>query len=166
MQTLKQNINEARKFNVRASKGNVTALRNQLRFGSVASVGLAMYKAHKKEIGLKSREFIKLYGVAKTYFYDTISASKLPEKVVTEYINSLEGEPTASIIGLLKFAKGEVDKPKNLISFSVAKTETDKGLSARIDATGNLNTKASKEDLLIAIAILQQSIEAMTEVVA
>tara|TARA_R110002167_G_scaffold345602_1_gene556012 strand:+ start:1039 stop:1575 length:537 start_codon:yes stop_codon:yes gene_type:complete len=161
---LLSSIKAVQKLNKRAHKGSVDSLKQQLEIGVLCDKGREFWRVNKKALGLDAEGLAKAYGYGKSFFSDLISASKVTPDDLDKYIKSLNEEPTMSVAGLLKWMKDAPDKAKAKISFSVAKTETEKGLSVRIDENDVITTKNEASELLEAIAILTKQVKAMNKV--
>lgn len=161
---LLSSIKAVQKLNTRAHKGSVQSLKQQIEIGVLCDKGREFWRANKKALGLDAEGLANAYGYETSFFSDLINASKIATKDVDKYIESLGKKPTMSIAGLLKWMKDAPDKAKTKISFSVAKTETEKGLSVRIDVNDVITTKNEASELLEAIAILTKQVKAMNKV--
>ena len=160
---LNKSAKQVKVLSARANKGTIKSLYLQIDMGKLISQGHAYWKANKKELGINRDELSALYGVKNSFFGELKNASKIPIEDVEKYIESLDGEPTASIKGLLKFLKDEPEKVPNMFSFSQAKTDDEKGLSARVDVDLKLKTNSDLNELLDAMHCMTKVVEAMLE---
>lgn len=158
---LNESAKQVKVLSAQARKGTIESLYLQIDMGKLIFVAHEYWKANKKALGITRDELSKMHGVGNSFFGELKNASKVPIEDTEKYIESLGDEPTASIKGLLKFLKPEVEKADILLSFSQAKTDEDEGLSVRIDEDGKVITKSNKFDLLNAIYYLQQMVQEM-----
>ena len=129
---LKKNVKSVHKLNAQAEKGSLKSFALQLQIGKICSEGYTHWKANKKALSMNREDLLSAYGYGKTYFGELRKSADVTPEDVGKYIDSMT-EPTYSIKGLLKFLKPDTDKAPTLMSFSVAKSETEKGHGARLD---------------------------------
>ena len=162
-EVLNESAKQVKTLSARANKGTIDSLYLQIDMGKLILKGHTYWKANKKTLGINRDELSALYGVGNTFFGELKNASKIPIEDTEKYIESLDGEPTASIKGLLKFLKDEPEKVPNMFSFSQAKTDDEKGLSARVDVDLKLKTNSDLNELLDAMHCMTKVVEAMLE---
>ena len=160
---LSKNVEQVLELSSQASQGTITSLYLQIEMGKLCSEAHTYWKANKKALGINRDELSKLYGYGNTYFGRLRKVSKVSVEDTERYIESLGNEPTASAEGLLKFLKDEPEKVPNMFSFSQAKTDEDKGLSARVDVNLKLITNSDLNELLDAMHCMTKVVEAMLE---
>ena len=162
---LRNNVKRVKVLNARANKGTIKSLYLQIEIGKLCSEAYAYWKANKKLLGMKRDDLTALYGFkSNTFFGELRSASNIPIEDTEKYIQSLGDEPTASIKGLLAFVKpAPPEKVPNMFSFSQAKTDDEKGLSARVDVDLKLKTNSDLNELLDAMQCMTKVVEAMLE---
>jgi hypothetical protein len=160
---LSKNVEQVLELSSQASQGTITSLYLQIEMGKLCSEAHTYWKANKKALGINRDELSKLYGYGNTYFGRLRKVSEVSVEDTERYIESLGNEPTASAEGLLKFLKDEPEKVPNMFSFSQAKTDEDKGLSARVDVNLKLITNSDLNELLDAMHCMTKVVEAMLE---
>jgi hypothetical protein len=134
---------------------------------------------------LNAEQFAKeVYGMSKGYMYKLQRASALPISTIEAYKMACDesdangGRAVRSIEALLQFAKNEPEestedgegegeekeaevKQKPIVTFTCRLTDlemSDKNVSLRIDAEGNVVTTASADDIAKAIAVLTNAL--------
>ena len=161
---LRNNVKRVKVLNARANKGTITSLYLQIEIGKLCSEAYAYWKANKKLLGMKRDDLTALYGYGNTYFGRLRKVSKVSVEDTERYIESLGNEPTASAEGLLSFVKpAPPETAPNMFSFSQAKTDDEKGLSARVDVNLKLKTNSDLNELLDAMHCMTKVVEAMLE---
>ena len=160
---LSKNVEQVLELSSQASQGTITSLYLQIEMGKLCSEAHTYWKANKKALGINRDELSKLYGYGNTYFGRLRKVSEVSVEDTERYIESLGNEPTASAEGLLKFLKDEPEKVPNMFSFSQAKTDEDKGLSARVDVNLKLITNSDLNELHDAMHCMTKVVEAMLE---
>tara|TARA_R110002072_G_scaffold78980_1_gene182559 strand:+ start:487 stop:1032 length:546 start_codon:yes stop_codon:yes gene_type:complete len=162
---LNKSAKQVKTLSARANKGTIKSLYLQIEMGKICSTAHAYWKANKKELGITRDELTILHGFkSNTFFGELRSASNIPIEDTEKYIQSLGDEPTASIKGLLAFVKpAPPEKVPNMFSFSQAKTDDEKGLSARVDVDLKLKTNSDLNELLDAMNCMTKVVEAMLE---
>lgn len=160
---LNNNLKRFNKLNEMTKKGSIKSLYRQIELGKICNEGYEYWKQNKKALAMDRDALLKMYGYGKTYFGQLRKASKIAIEDIEKYIESVGNEPTTSIPDLLKFMKDEPEKIPNMFSFSQAKTDEDKGLSARVDVNLKLITNSDLNELLDAMHCMTKVVEAMLE---
>lgn len=160
---LGNNLKRFNELNEITKKGSIKSLYRQIELGKICNEGYEYWKQNKKALAMDRDALLKMYGYGKTYFGQLRKASKIAIEDVEKYIKSVGNEPTTSIPDLLKFMKDEPEKIPNMFSFSQAKTDEDKGLSARVDVNLKLITSSDLNELLDAMHCMTKVVEAMLE---
>ena len=161
---LSKNVEQVLELSSQASQGTITSLYLQIEMGKLCSEAHTYWKANKKALGINRDELSKLYGYGNTYFGRLREVSKVSVEDTERYIESLGNEPTASAEGLLSFVKpAPPETAPNMFSFSQAKTDDEKGLSARVDVNLKLKTNSDLNELLDAMHCMTKVVEAMLE---
>ena len=158
---LRNNVKRVKVLNARANKGTIKSLYLQIEIGKLCSEAYAYWKANKKLLGMKRDDLTALYGYGNTYFGRLRKVSTVSIEDTEKYIESLGNEPTASAEGLLNFLKDEPEKTPNMFSFSQAKTDEDKGLSASVDIDLKLKTNSDLNELYDSMHCMMKVVEAM-----
>ena len=161
---LNKSAKQVKTLSARANKGTIKSLYLQIEMGKLCASAHAYWKANKKELGIKRDELSKMHGIGNSFFGELRHASMIPIEDIENYIESLGDEPTASIKGLLAFVKpAPPETAPNMFSFSQAKTDEDKGLSARVDVDLKLKTNSDLNELLDGLRCMTKVVEAMLE---
>jgi len=144
---LKHSVKKVQKLNARAGKGSTTSLYRQIEIGKLCVEGHAYWKANKKVLGMSRDDLCDAYGYGKTYFANLIKVANVSIEDTERYIESLNGEPTASVIGLLSFLKPKKeDKPKTWYTFSVSREIG--GGGARFDEKLDTHLSGNKDEVI------------------
>lgn len=157
---LNKNVESVKVLSAKANKGTIESLYTQLEMGKLCSQGYDYWKANKKKLGIDRDGLCELYGYKKTFFGDLRRASTTKIEDVEKYIESLKGQPTASISDLLKFLKDTPLKAPNKCNLSRPKTEDEKGISASLDSEGKLKTKSELSEVLAVLEDMTRIVKA------
>ena len=169
-QILKNNVKSVQKLNDKAGKGSIKNLYSRIEIGKLCLEGYTYWKANKKELKVTRDELVKAYGYGKTYFGDLRKAATVQIEDVERYIADKQSKKAKgvyknneySIRELLNFLKDTPtpDKVPNMFNYAQAKTDDDKGLSARVDADLILHTKSDLNELLDSMHCMVKVVEA------
>ena len=161
---LNNNLKRFNKLNEMTKKGSIKSLYKQIELGKICEEGHTYWKQNKKALAMDRDALLKMYDYGKTYFGQLREASKIAIEDVERYIESVGNEPTASIPDLIKFMKPDAkDKAPNLFSFSQAKDDEGKGLSARLDTELELHTKSDLSELYDSMSVMMAIIKSKME---
>jgi hypothetical protein len=161
---LKNNLKRFNKLNEATKMGTIKSLYKQIELGKICNEGYEYWKQNKKDLAMDRDALLEIYGYGKTYFGELRRASKVEIEDVERYIESVGNQPTTSIPDLLKFMKPDAeDKAPNLFSFSQAKDDEGKGLSARLDTELELHTKSDLSELYDSMSVMMAIIKSKME---